>query len=180
MWRPKDKENAGIFDQLKIEDKILGNRKGRKPKQTRTAPDVDKAREALMSLKYLMGARKYMRNPKIAIIFKKQKNRIGEMLDRLDKELAKHPRHDVSKPQRFTAWKPQKLKAFWDEYMNEKFMTAHLRTHNEMDTYLAMFHREWVSWGASMQPEVEKLQKDIKVIQNAWESEKRNKWTVPW
>ena len=86
-------KNAGIFDKAKIEDKILGKGKGRKPNQTRTAPDVDKAREALMSLKYLMGARKYMRNPKIADIFKKQKNRIGEMLDKLDKELAKHPRH---------------------------------------------------------------------------------------
>jgi hypothetical protein len=80
-----------------------------------------------------MDACKYKTNPKSAVSCKKQKNRISELLDTLDKELAKHLRRDVSNPQRSIAWKPQQLKAFWDGYMNGKFMTAHMRTHNEMD-----------------------------------------------
>jgi hypothetical protein len=53
----------------------------------------------VLSLKYLMDACKYDRDPKIAFMFKKQKNIIREILDRLDKGLEKHLRRDVSNPQ---------------------------------------------------------------------------------
>jgi hypothetical protein len=103
------------------------------------SPDINRARVALIRLKWLMGARKYMKVSAIKTIFKKQKERIGTILDELDTELTKQPAAPG-----FTAWKKQGLKAYWDAYMNEKFRTAKSRGEGDMDTYLTMMNLKWV------------------------------------
>jgi hypothetical protein len=97
MWKPK-KADAGIFDADRFKIYIQGQ--GRKNKKTL---NIDKAKSALLELKHLMGARKYMNSKEVQAIFKKQKIRMGKMLDILDTEMANHPVAN------YNAWQPQQL-----------------------------------------------------------------------
>lgn len=166
-----------------METDILGKKKkgGRKGQPVqRTAPEIDAARKALMKLKYAMGVRKYLRNPKIAEIFEKQKIRMGDMLGKIDRELANHPREDRSTPSRFQAWQTRDLQKWWDEYMNEKFNTASGRLDNDMTKYLPMFDTEWLQRVSHAYPELTAFQRDIRDIMAAWKSEKATTWNAPW
>ncbi|KAF2706352.1 hypothetical protein K504DRAFT_536572 [Pleomassaria siparia CBS 279.74] len=163
MWAYKNGEEKGIFDEVKMTDKIKGKQRVR---QKKPAPKyINEAKEALAILRSLLGARIYMRNPKIAALFKKQKERIGDVLDKLDQEMAKHPG-------KLSAWQPQDLKALWDEYMDERFDYANRRTNGDMDKYLKMLTQEWGT--------VKELQQEVAKAQKAWDNEKRMKWVKPW
>ncbi|KAJ8110664.1 hypothetical protein OPT61_g6548 [Boeremia exigua] len=104
---------------------------------------LDKAKVALLKLKALMGARKYMRSKTVSDIFKKQKQEIGKMLTSIDNELPKHPREPTRGTRKIDAWVKQDLGKLWDEYMDERFAIAHKRTHNDMDTYLKLIDDTW-------------------------------------
>ncbi|KAJ4298083.1 hypothetical protein N0V90_005982 [Kalmusia sp. IMI 367209] len=180
MWKYKGAKDstAGVYDGDDLEDRIKGPMKGRGPNRQRQAKQLDQAKTALLDLKYLMGARSYMRQPVIADIFSKQKNRIGEILDKLDKELPKHRK--IARSVEFELWKPQQLKSFWDEYMDERFNLANLRVNHDMDTYLAMLKKEWAVPAGSRDQNLKGFYNLITKVEKQWHQEKRRAWKKPW
>ena len=122
-----------------------------KPKRPEDAAAevVDLAKVALIKLKSLLGARKYMRARKVSDIFKKQMESIGEMLDAIETELANNPRQGRKT---YHPWVKQDLQKEWTIYMNERFQIAKTRTHNDMDTYLELFKETWCSGRPKSKP----------------------------
>jgi hypothetical protein len=138
--------------------------------------DIDRARAALVRLKWLMGVRMYMRHKNIKAIFKTQKERIGTVLDALDTSLESNPQPGLA------AWKKQGLKAYWNSYMDEKFKTANTRCENDMTTYLTLMNTKWgkKKVGATVTPALKTFQEEVSLIKAAWAKEKTKPWTAPW
>jgi hypothetical protein len=110
MW--KRKSTSGIYGEKEMK---------------KLSDDVTTAQVAVLKLKWLIGARRYIKDPKVKEILKKQKERIGERLGQLDTKLQTHP-----KPGR-DAWQHKDLENLWDKYMDKNFDTAVSRTAFEMD-----------------------------------------------
>ncbi len=147
MWSYKgEKDSAGtLHNAEKMREFITGRTtkvKGQNPEKV-AAGLVDNAKIALLKLKALLGARKYMRSKTVSEIFKKQKEEIGNMLAILDEELPKHPRSSKTGSKEYAPWIKQDLGKMWNEYMNERFAIAHKRTHNDMETYLNLLDDTW-------------------------------------
>lgn len=147
MWAFKgSKDGAGtLHNAEKMREFITGERtvvKGQNLEKV-SAGLVDKARIALLKLKALMGARKYMRSKTVSTIFKRQMEGIGKMLTAIDDELPKNPRKPLKGTKTIDPWVKQGLGEFWTEYMNERFAIAHKRMHNDMDTYLKLLDDKW-------------------------------------
>ena len=66
-------------------------------------PTIDSARQAYLKLKWLLVARLYVKNAEIKTIFKKQKERIGDLLDLLDTEMEEQPK--IKNGNKLGAWK---------------------------------------------------------------------------
>jgi hypothetical protein len=81
MWIMKAAKDAGIYDDKKMRDRIEGKSTGKGSKKLKAPAEINDARIALNDLKYLMGARKYMRSPSVKVIFARQKRRIGIWFD---------------------------------------------------------------------------------------------------
>ena len=191
MWAYKDGNlDTGVFDEKKITNEITGEPQG----EHKLPKDANNAKLALQKLRSLMGARKYMRDENIAKIFGKQVsrilhdsgtsetlannfasilqvNRMGNMLDKLDKALEQQTREGRGTGT-YTPWKRQQLKAFWDEYMNERFLVAKTRTIRDMDKYIALLDTHWGK-NAPMRNEIAKLKAE-------WTKEKAIEWVRPW
>jgi hypothetical protein len=167
MWKPK-KSGAGIYGKDKITTEIAG--KGRGKNKTL---NIDTAKSALLKLKHLMGARKYMVSKEIQAILKKQKVRMGKMLERLDVEMVNHPRAN------YNAWQPQQLGSLWDKYMDQKFAEAKARTNRDMDTYLAMLVELW-SPRKNQDQNHKEFFANIEHVKKEWTFEKRRPWVAPW
>lgn len=73
-------------------------------------------------LRRLVGAKKYLVDDEIKRIFKNQVDRIGAILDELDKELEVRPRKVDGK--QYKNWKRQGLKAAWELHVDEKWNNA--------------------------------------------------------
>ena len=159
-------------------DLIVGTKKTTKIPQAR--PTVDSARQAYFKLKWILGARMYLNNADIKAIFKKQKERIGDVLDALDTAMETQPKKKTT-GEVMGAWKKQGLKALWDEYMEEQFAAAKKRSENDMDKYLRLLEGKW-----SQKKDLDAGENDrlvfllqIRKLKTAWAAEKKS-WTVPW
>jgi hypothetical protein len=156
MWSTKDPKTAkGIYA-----DKALGKLLNGTPKD---------ARVLALKLKWVMGARKYQKDPLIARLLGDQKKRIGTILGQIDTEL---PNHNPT-------WKPQDLEKRWNEYMDQHFLDAKARTDYTLNHYLPLLQNKWVKGkpgGASNN----ELLRGIKALQTEWKKEKRSKWDRPW
>lgn len=159
-------------------DLIVGTEKATRIPQAR--PTVDSARQAYFKLKWILGARKYLKDPEIKAIFKKQKERIGDVLGALDIAMEKQPKTTTTGAV-MEPWKRQGLKALWDEYMDEKFAAAKKRSENDMDKYLRLLEGKW-----ALQKDVDAKENDrvvfsaqIRKLKAAWVDEKKT-WTAPW
>ncbi|KAJ4321399.1 hypothetical protein N0V94_002936 [Neodidymelliopsis sp. IMI 364377] len=147
MWAFKgSKDDKGtLHNAEKMRQFITGEKsivKGQKVEKV-SADLVDKANIALLKLKALMGARKYMRSKTVSDIFKDQKEEIGKMLTAIDNELPNNPRKPLKGLKEIDSWVKQNLGDRWFEYMDERFAIAHKRTHNDMDTYLELLDDKW-------------------------------------
>lgn len=143
-------------------------------------PTIDSARQAYFKLKWILGARLYLKNAEIKAIFKKQKERIGDVLDKLDTAMETKPKTNT-KGVVMGAWKKQGLKALWDEYMDEKFATAKKRSENDMNKYIRLLEGKW-----SQTKDLDAAENDrlvfllqIRKLKTAWATEKSS-WTAPW
>ena len=156
MWSNKSPEkNKFVHD-----DNALKNLSNGTPKD---------ARVLALKLKYVMGARKYHKDPLIARILGDQKRRIGTILGQIDTEL---PNHNP-------AWKTQDLEKRWNEYMDQHLIDAKARTDYTLNHYLPLLQNKWVKGkpgGASNN----ELLRRIKALQTEWKKEKRSKWERPW
>ncbi|KAF3035486.1 hypothetical protein E8E12_007713 [Didymella heteroderae] len=110
-------------------DLIVGTNKAGKIPQARST--VDSARRAYFKLKWILGAHMYLKNAEIKAIFKKQKERISDVLDALDTAMETQPKKTRT-GEVMNAWKQQDLKALWDEYVDKKFAAAKKRSENDM------------------------------------------------
>ncbi|KAF2449582.1 hypothetical protein P171DRAFT_480661 [Karstenula rhodostoma CBS 690.94] len=143
MWAYKAAdEDSGIFSTKSKRLEIEGGPRRRK--------NIDTTKESYVDLKNLLGARKYMRNPDIAKILKKQ-----------------------------DAWVSQGMGALWKEYMDERFRIAHARTEKDMDTYIKMLRNAW-SRGPTTDPAQKAFAQQIGKLNSEWMKEKRNPWRKPW
>lgn len=162
MW--KEKSRPGIYGKAGLNGQIKR---------------VDKAQTAALRLKWLMGARKYLRDPTIEKYFSLQEWRIGEILDGIDTALPHYPR-----AANFGVWQRRGLKSLWDQYMDQKFATAVSRTMHTMDTNLKELERRYVPGRRSNQPAHGTLEYvvmvTVKALSTEWRKEKRSKWEAPW
>jgi hypothetical protein len=147
MWSYKGEKdsNGNLYSEETMREHITGRKttiKGQNPEKV-AGELVDGAKKALLKLKALLGARKYMREKKISTILKNQKEEIGKMLDAIDTELPKHPRTPTRGAKTFAPWEKQDLGKYWTEYMNERFKIAETRTQNDMNTYLKLLDDTW-------------------------------------
>jgi hypothetical protein len=213
MWSYKGKrDNDGTLHSVeKMREHITGQKtaiKGQNPEKV-AGELVDRAKKALLRLKALLGARKYMREKKISDILKKQKEEIGKMLDAIDTELPKNPRSPPRGAKTFAPWIKQDLGKHWTDYMNERFEIAKKRTHNDMDTYLKLLDDTWCDGRPKSKPgspansrpntpdPITNLVdlfgamdiKDVKMVdlcrfldkvQKEWNTEKAVPWKKPW
>jgi hypothetical protein len=131
---------------------------------------------AIMKLKWLIGARRYMKNPFIANTMEEQVGRIGTILGALDEEMPNHPRTVSKRPQ--TPWKRQGLKKLWEDYMDERFTQAKARTTFSMDQIVKALEAKYVN-GKKQTPQTEDLIRKIKTISTEWKKEKRSQWNSP-
>ena len=168
MWKQKDEAKAGIYGKTKITNEIQG--KGRAGNRIM---NINNAKSALLKLKHLMGARKYMNNREIQAIFKKQKVRMGKMLEQLDAEMVNHPRAN------FNAWQPQQLGSLWDKYMDEKFTEAKARTNRDMKDYLELLVKTWSPLRNQDQNHRDFVA-NIEHVKREWILEKQRPWMAPW
>lgn len=159
-------------------DLIVGTKKTTKIPQAR--PTVDSARQAYFKLKWILGARMYLNNADIKAIFKKQKERIGDVLDALDTAMETQPKKKTT-GEVMGAWKKQGLKALWDEYMEEQLAAAKKRSENDMDKYLRLLEGKW-----SQKKDLDAGENDrlvlllqIRKLKTAWAAENKS-WTAPW
>jgi hypothetical protein len=179
-YKPKTDLTAGVYDTVKTTAAIQGKTVGRDPNKKLLPKEIDNAKEVLLDLKYLMGVRSYMRDTAIAKIFKKQKERIGDMLDALDKDMKNHQRvNSKKKDEIYGTWAPQQLKTLWDEYMNERFKIANKRITHDMDTFLALLEKEWAKKKDSDPMEIA-FDTLIDKVKKEWVKEKAQAWTSPW
>jgi hypothetical protein len=162
-------------------DLIQGVKKPKAAGKIKTrAANIDDARKALLKLKWLMGAREYLKVPNVAAILKNQKNRIGDILDELDTEMEKHQLDKGRSGGILDAWKKQDLKAKWDNYMNYKFNLAKSRCTHDMDKFLPMLERQWAPKSQQLNNDQVVLFAQIKKFKAAWAAEKANRWDAPW
>ncbi|KAF9732388.1 hypothetical protein PMIN06_007464 [Paraphaeosphaeria minitans] len=165
-----------------------------------TAANIDDARTAYLRLKWIYGARRYLKHPDIRRVLRIQKERIGGVLDALDIEMENHPK--ISPKGKHNAWKRQGLKKLWDEYMDEKFQMAKDRSVNDMDKYIRLLENVWLpkSGGGKDTKKDPKgkaksgkarsdvnSEKDhtvffaqIKGLKKKWLIEKAEPWNAPW
>lgn len=134
--------------------------------------DESEGWKALMGLRSVLGAHKYMGDKQILAILKRQKTRMGETLDALDTEMANH-----AKPN-YDAWEPQGLGELWSEYMDAKFNEAQSRVIKDMDTYLDVLVATWSS--TSKDAKSTELPKDVEMLKKEWDAEKAKVWAKPW
>ncbi|KAL9617420.1 MAG: hypothetical protein Q9160_007777 [Pyrenula sp. 1 TL-2023] len=118
--------SAMIFDQNKMKTWL---------------PDKDGRYEVLIRLRRVLGAQKYLNEPDIIKIFKNQKTRMGDILDKLDTAMNTHPRKikddtTGAVTTTYNVWEKQDLLAEWNAHMDEKWKQATAKQKKVMDTYL--------------------------------------------
>lgn len=134
MWAYKSgSQTAGIFDAGSMQEKIMG----RMTSRTKRPKSIDKAKDAYLNLRALMGARKYMRSSRITLTLSKEVRLMERTLRKIDDTLPQHP--SPNKP----AWVKQNLAPLWIEYMDERFRLANKRTTAEMDKYVKLLVKTW-------------------------------------
>lgn len=167
MWH--DKRTDVVLAEKKIGDQI---------KEAATAL------VAVMRLKWVMGARKYHKNPDIEKIFSKQKWRIGEVLEKIEQAFIATQR-PATGGQVYRPWVRIDLRQRWDDYMNDRFEKAYTRTQNTMDRSIAKLENLYVTpfkgkpQPVDPSPEYDRMT-TIKALASEWRREKRSRWIAPW
>jgi chitinase len=108
-----------------------------------------------MAMRELVGSLEYHRDPAIAALLRRQKERVGTMFHQLDTQyLPQNAR--VSNGVTFTAWQPQGLERRWNEFMNNKFYLALTKTMKVLNSWLSVMQENWATQalrdGATAQP----------------------------
>lgn len=112
---------------------------------------VQDTREAIQRIRSVIGVFLYMKEPEIAKIFKEEKERIGKVLDAIDKELPKTPR--IKGKVTFTPWKPLGLGDRWDKYMDKVFKTAKDKGTEFVETNIERLKDEYTTPAAKAKAE---------------------------
>ena len=162
-------------------------------------------REALQRVRSAVGVFKYMQEPRIKEIFKKEKIRMGAVIDGIDRTLPQYPRTvgRGTAARTFTPWQTQGLGTRWDTYMDEVFETAKKKGTKFVKDNLERLNNEFTSKEAKERatatpdPDLDEEEKkeeekktaewaklredmagDIEKLEAAWKAVPD--WTKPW
>ncbi|CAI6330997.1 unnamed protein product [Periconia digitata] len=94
--------------------------------------------KVLERMRLLIGARTYLLSPKVSTIFKDQKERMGEIIDKLDSEMENHPyvgTDAAGNPVTYKAWKKQGLLDEWNKHMDKKWDDATAKFKKTIDKF---------------------------------------------
>lgn len=135
---------------------------------SRTRPKVpvqNAPRIAIQYLRNVVGVFKYMQEPKIEAIFVKEKKRMRDVIDGIDKTLPNHPVQITRGSTRtYAPWQPQGLGVRWDTYMDGVFETAKKKGTDFVKDNLKRLNEEYTSPGAIARAKLDPSIKDQKKI----------------
>jgi hypothetical protein len=108
---------------------------------------MDQARQVIKYIREMTGTFIYMQDKYVATIFANEKNRMGAIIDAIDKHLHKTPRQEEenAKTINFTPWKEQGLGDKWSQYMDDVFERAKQRGIDYVNLHLGNLDKEWNS-----------------------------------
>jgi hypothetical protein len=158
--------------------------------------DVDAANKAITRIRSVIGAFHYLKEKEIADILKKEKVRVGLVLDGIDKELPKNPRKDGNNAA-YKPWKTLGLGAKWNTYMDGVYKTAKDKGTKFVDENIKRLKDEYESKKAKDDAKDddnkskdernkikewaklrEDVEKSIKELEKQWKEAKD--WAKPW
>ncbi|KAK3347619.1 glycosyl hydrolases family 18-domain-containing protein [Neurospora tetraspora] len=103
--------------------------------------NIDGAEEIMKSMRAILGSRLYHNTPAIQTILKNQKERVGEVLRRLDTEVLPN----TPKNPGWTPWASQDLKGKWDTFMSGKMALAASKSNMVTTDILPRMQVQWAS-----------------------------------
>lgn len=105
---------------------------------------LDGGREALLVLRYLIGAIEYQSDATIVDIMRRQKGKVQDMLRTLDTQLlAANPPAITGATAR--PWQAMDLAGKWHIFMTEKFYLAQTKTYKAINDYLPMLQNKFAT-----------------------------------
>ncbi|KAI0108573.1 glycosyl hydrolases family 18-domain-containing protein [Nemania sp. FL0031] len=114
------------------------------PKYSGLITNIDGAEKIMKSLRAIVGARLYQNDPLVISILRNQKERVGEVLRRLDTEiLPANPKQAGWDP-----WEPLGLKERWDAFMKGKLALAMTKTNKVLNDILPRMQEQWANAAA--------------------------------
>ncbi|KAF2005391.1 hypothetical protein P154DRAFT_571114 [Amniculicola lignicola CBS 123094] len=129
MWNDNE-----IYKEIKMKPLIEGSHEAR--------------RTGIQRLRAVMGVYYYMRDPTIALYFKREVNRIQERLNLIEAQMATHPRIVRERGggiRTYDAYQAQGLGDLWKLYMNERFDLADKKGRGFVDTYLKKYENKYLT-----------------------------------
>lgn len=103
--------------------------------------NIDGAEEIMKPMRVILGSRLYHNTPAIQKILKDQKERVGEVLRRLDTEVLPN----TPKNPGWTPWASQDLKGRWDRFMSGKMALAASKSKMVTTDVLPRMQVQWAS-----------------------------------
>ncbi|KAI0850294.1 carbohydrate-binding module family 18 [Daldinia vernicosa] len=98
------------------------------------------ASRMIKSMRYLIGSRMYHNDFYIREILRRQKDRVGNVLDLLDTQILQaNPRN----PAPYQPWQTLGLKAEWDTFMKGKFALVQTKTMKVINEFLPRLQEQW-------------------------------------
>lgn len=143
-----------IFDDKDMDQIIKRESKKRKRGALKFGEPHNQPREALQRMRSIVGAYLYFTEKKVDAIFVAQVDRIGDMLENLEKALAENPRiveregetvDGVIQPRKvtFDKWQPLDLKKKWYEFMDEAYRNADEKAQKFMKKNIDRLNEEY-------------------------------------
>lgn len=109
---------------------------------TQKLPTQAGAGEMIKSMRYLIGSRMYHNDVHIRDILRAQKDRVGNVLDLIDRQvLPNNPRRAAP----YKPWQPLGLKAEWDTFMKGKMALVQTKTMKVINEFLPRLQEQWAS-----------------------------------
>jgi hypothetical protein len=94
--------------------------------------------KVLERVRLTLGAQKYLTDENVKTVFNTQKERMGAMLDDLDKAMMQHPRRVVDAQGNvvsYAPWKQQALRGDWNSFLDAKWNEAVAKNQKVVKTY---------------------------------------------
>ncbi|KAK3900201.1 hypothetical protein C8A05DRAFT_36165 [Staphylotrichum tortipilum] len=109
------------------------------PTYTGLITTLEGAEKIMKSMRAILGSRMYHNHPNIALILQAQKERMGEVLRRLDTDILPNNPKQTG----WTPWAPMGLKEKWDKFMKGKMALAVTKSNKVLNDILPRMQVQW-------------------------------------